>query len=512
MTQWEQFADELAERLSTLSAGVIVKAIEPEAPGQFRLVQFAQDADSLVAELTGDAYLDPADRPTLEGRQRIIDAGWQLPDSDHGDNWWIELPWPNPASINHQLAAMVVAGLRDGFRIPSPNALSYDAWKAGYDNRSRELPSTWTPERRPETNLLKRQLTLVLHGPLDQIHLDRLRDILGLTSSGSATDAVGTQLGQRPQCHPKYRTITVMVLTLLRTDTHEWSITLDAIPGTQFSKWKCLAEISVRAAGLAIAERQRPSSTPTSAIGAPEPMARIDQSTEKQSTAGAALSATALPMPTPQLDLSTISLTGTTSLGGNLPAYDADLMDRAIRQLEAVSPYTPTQPPIHQPAVEDTELVRLVTGLRDLVWSWQMDDLVTLSARAGLWTIERHETDRVVLTSRYVAGEGYVHGNARDVYSIDLPVATIAAESNESRTQSHDIFTRMTTVLIETYGEPTERYSGTNPQVEWAGTENSLILAYQPPSVRVIVRLNPGVTRIYGEAESTRRNRNGEQL
>ncbi|MBF6165054.1 hypothetical protein IU486_09745 [Streptomyces gardneri] len=372
-----------------------------------------------------------------------------------------------------------------------------------------EWQTTTAAERR-EVNLLKRQLTLILHGPLDQVHLDRLRDELGMTSTGSATDPVGTRFGQRLRHHPKYQTITMMVLTVLRTDINEWSVRLDAIPGTDFSEWKRLAEISAQKTGLTIAERQLPSSTPLSDIGDPEPATRIGRSTDELSTAGAASSAAPHPMPTPLLGLSTMSPTGRPSWV-DLPAYDADLMDRTIRQLEAVPRYTPPQPPVHRPELDDAELVNLVTGLRNLIWSWRMDDLVTVSARAGLWTIERRETDRVVFTSRYVAGECYVNGNALDVHSIDLPVATIMPDSDDCRTPPRDAFTRMTAALIDIYGEPTARSSGTTSQIEWTGTENALILAYRHPSVRIIVRLNPRITTIYGEAESTRRKRNEER-
>ncbi|MFE7799422.1 hypothetical protein [Nocardia sp. NPDC057440] len=34
--------------------------------------------------------------------------------------WWIELPWPVNSAVYRQLAAMVVTGLRDAFRITDP--------------------------------------------------------------------------------------------------------------------------------------------------------------------------------------------------------------------------------------------------------------------------------------------------------------------------------------------------------------------------------------------------------
>ncbi|WP_405164543.1 hypothetical protein OG203_05350 [Nocardia sp. NBC_01499] len=141
MTEWAQFAEALAEQLAQLPIGAIMKIIAVGPTGRFRFVQFAIGDDALVAELTGDAYLDSIGRPTPEGRLRIIDAGWQLPDADHVDNWWIELPWPISSAVRHQLAAMVITGLRDGFDIPDPASLVYDAWNSNDGNKSLILPS-----------------------------------------------------------------------------------------------------------------------------------------------------------------------------------------------------------------------------------------------------------------------------------------------------------------------------------------------------------------------------------
>ncbi|MFE7745159.1 serine hydrolase domain-containing protein [Nocardia sp. NPDC057455] len=65
--------------------------------------------------------------------------------------------------------------------------------------------------------------------------------------------------------------------------------------------------------------------------------------------------------------------------------------------------------------------------------------------------------------------------------------------------------------FLANYGEPTARSSGTTSQIEWTGTENSLVLAYRDPSVRIIVRLNPRITTIMREVESARRKRNVER-
>ncbi|MBF6332779.1 hypothetical protein [Nocardia transvalensis] len=103
--------------------------------------------------------------------------------------------------------------------------------------------------------LAQPQLTLTLHGRLDQEQLDQLCANLGLTVSTAASAPTGTELGHRTYRHPKYQTITEAAFTLVRTADHAWTLTLAAIPGHDADKWRCLAEMRCRAAGLTIAER-----------------------------------------------------------------------------------------------------------------------------------------------------------------------------------------------------------------------------------------------------------------
>ncbi|MBF6332780.1 TY-Chap domain-containing protein [Nocardia transvalensis] len=141
MTDWTEFSAGLAEELATLPAGALVVITEADKPaGNCRYTQFRQTDDLLEAQLTGDTYLSPESRPSGPGRQRIIDAGWQQPDSRHTDNWWIELPWPITTALYRQLADMVVTGLRDGFGITDPTTLVYDAWNDRAGNRRLPLP------------------------------------------------------------------------------------------------------------------------------------------------------------------------------------------------------------------------------------------------------------------------------------------------------------------------------------------------------------------------------------
>lgn len=137
MTEWTEFAAGLAEHLAGSTAGTVVKISELNGA---RYAQFRQLDNEVWAELAGDAWLEPAVRAGDPGARVFTAAGWQPPDPDHGDNWWIEWATPLSPVRYRELAAMVVAGLRDGFRITEVTALGYEAWDENDGNRELELP------------------------------------------------------------------------------------------------------------------------------------------------------------------------------------------------------------------------------------------------------------------------------------------------------------------------------------------------------------------------------------
>lgn len=143
MTGWAAFADGLAAELAGLSAGSIVK-IGESRPGRRRYAQFLQSDDSLSAELVDDEWLTPELQAGAEGRAIIAAAGWRESDDEHG-NWWTELPWPSASADYRHVAEMVVTGFRDGFGLPGPTGLSYEAWNERAGNRPLTLPRLGLP-------------------------------------------------------------------------------------------------------------------------------------------------------------------------------------------------------------------------------------------------------------------------------------------------------------------------------------------------------------------------------
>ncbi|WP_405165572.1 hypothetical protein OG203_11000 [Nocardia sp. NBC_01499] len=143
MTSWVEFEEGLTEHLKSLPAGVVVIIDEIERQKERRrFAQFRQLDDMIWAELPGDDSLDPDVQVRVAGARLIADAGWQQPDPDHCDNWWYELRWPATSDAYRRLASMIVTGLRDAYRVATPDHLVYDAWNEHAGNRKFELPRT----------------------------------------------------------------------------------------------------------------------------------------------------------------------------------------------------------------------------------------------------------------------------------------------------------------------------------------------------------------------------------
>ncbi|MEV6771273.1 hypothetical protein AB0N05_21900 [Nocardia sp. NPDC051030] len=156
MTDWDKFTDRLAEQLSTLPDGAVV-TLSGAGPSTSYVVhsQVVQLSDAVWGEFQGRPK---SDRETPFGTDSTVmtTAGWQPPgNTDHGTNWWIELPWPSNSANYRRLATMIVTGFRRFHQIPSPTALTYDAWNTDARNHyySLELPLLGIPSLRDSQKL-----------------------------------------------------------------------------------------------------------------------------------------------------------------------------------------------------------------------------------------------------------------------------------------------------------------------------------------------------------------------
>ena len=142
--EWEAFAQALAAELAELPAGALVVISERNGD---RFAQFAQNAGSLYAELSGRE--PPAGGPprvSPEGERVILKAGWRSPAErrDRIGNYWTELAWPASWQKYRELADRVVTGLRDGQGVALPD-LHYRAWNSRKGNRDLDLPRLGLP-------------------------------------------------------------------------------------------------------------------------------------------------------------------------------------------------------------------------------------------------------------------------------------------------------------------------------------------------------------------------------
>ncbi|MEU1985385.1 hypothetical protein [Nocardia sp. NPDC019395] len=137
MTEWPEFSAGLSRHLAGLPAGAILTLVEA---GGSRYAQFRQFDDRLYAELVGDEWLGPGKRAGDSGARLLVEAGWQRPDPDHTDNWWIEYPWPLTPLRYRELVSMVLIGLRDVFAVAEPADLVYNAWNVEDGDRELVLP------------------------------------------------------------------------------------------------------------------------------------------------------------------------------------------------------------------------------------------------------------------------------------------------------------------------------------------------------------------------------------
>ncbi|WP_051468233.1 TY-Chap domain-containing protein [Actinomadura oligospora] len=124
---WQEFAEQLAEDLSLLSAGTLL--VIEERPEDGRYAQFVQEDDKLLAYVADNRYMTPADKVTPEGERVIEEAGWHRAEPGRAhDDWWQELPWPASGTAYRHLTEAIVVALRDGYGIASPEGWRYRAW------------------------------------------------------------------------------------------------------------------------------------------------------------------------------------------------------------------------------------------------------------------------------------------------------------------------------------------------------------------------------------------------
>jgi hypothetical protein len=125
--------------------------------------------------------------------------------------------------------------------------------------------------------------------------------------------------------------------------------------------------------------------------------------------------------------------------------------------------------------LNDSEIVELATRLRDVDWTWQLEDVPALAAEFG-WKVLSTQQNWVMLDDGFGLASGEVRGRDGRAESIELQVSDYSGDDGAGRAQWRDAFVRMTGVLSNALGEPTRRQPGRSPEIRWAGPDTTLQL------------------------------------
>ncbi|MET8871040.1 DUF6301 family protein [Nocardia sp. NPDC004604] len=132
-------------------------------------------------------------------------------------------------------------------------------------------------------------------------------------------------------------------------------------------------------------------------------------------------------------------------------------------------------------ALDDTEIVELALRLRSLHWSWRLVDVPDLAAEFG-WHVERIGPHSVRLDVGFGLASGRVDGRDGQARHI---VQSVTDRDSDEADNVWDAFVRMTRTLTGALGEPTTRIPGEDPEVRWAGPQQTLALKAFPSVVNL---------------------------
>jgi hypothetical protein len=136
------------------------------------------------------------------------------------------------------------------------------------------------------------------------------------------------------------------------------------------------------------------------------------------------------------------------------------------------------------------QIAALVTGLRDLRWSWTEAEIDRVAERFG-WTVGIRSPRVIGLD----VGFGLQTGTADldesgHVERLHVAVGTPVAESAEGAAWLQDVFAAGVAAATEALGEPTTRRPGRFPEVRWRGPAATLGLTRMSVQVDAFLATN----------------------
>ncbi|MFI5502084.1 DUF6301 family protein [Nocardia asteroides] len=137
------------------------------------------------------------------------------------------------------------------------------------------------------------------------------------------------------------------------------------------------------------------------------------------------------------------------------------------------------------------EVAELGSRLRALDWSWQLAEIPEIAQRFGWRVVSTSEDDDwAMLDTGMGLASGKVFADDGEVEKIQVSVSTIGPDTVETHTLVQQAYTAMAARLVATLGTPSAQTTDDNPQVRWAGSASTLILAALTRTVTLTLASN----------------------
>ncbi|MBF6300257.1 hypothetical protein IU459_22310 [Nocardia amamiensis] len=152
--------------------------------------------------------------------------------------------------------------------------------------------------------------------------------------------------------------------------------------------------------------------------------------------------------------------------------------------------------------MSDGKIIDLAIELRSLVWSWRMDDLMSLLVVFPWRDPIIESPDWARFDAGLGAGTCDVIGREGDAERIEVAVTNLAPDDATGRAAVRDAFNRATAALTGALGAPTVQIVGTVPEIRWDGGETTLLLTDLSLMVRLCLVTNTWLAS-YDETNAT---------